>query len=583
MLFDLDGEDDKPGAGQGGAPDRAATAAAEEREARDRAEKERAAEAERDRAERARQEQERQARERAEQERLAQEQAEQARIAREREDRARAEAERLERERTERDRAERERAEAERVERERVERERAEQARKEREQAEWEQAERERVARERAERERQERERAEAERTARERAEAERAERDRVERDRAEQARKERERAERERQDRERAEAERAEAERREQERRERARVEQERERAEREARARVAAPEGPRRESRKARAPRLFETDAAEAPVSPASAPPVPDADALPEGRAMQAVVALAARPPSRLGRFFWASFTALIGFAVSLAAWDFVTGLIGRNPVLGGIAVLLAGCVLLALLLIGLREMAAFSRLARLDRLHAETEAALATHDLTAARAVLDRLLALYARREDTLWGRERVKDRQDEILDADGLLGLAERELLAPLDAAATREIEAASRTVAAVTAIVPLALADIATAMVANLRMIRRIAEIYGGRGGFLGSIRLGRAVMTHLVATGAVAVGDDMLGSIAGGGVLSRVSRRFGEGVVNGALTARVGVAAMEVCRPLPFRELKRPSVGALVKRALTGLFSKPDA
>ncbi|WP_373050553.1 DUF697 domain-containing protein, partial [Thalassovita aquimarina] len=83
-----------------------------------------------------------------------------------------------------------------------------------------------------------------------------------------------------------------------------------------------------------------------------------------------------------------------------------------------------------------------------------------------------------------------------------------------------------------------------------------------------------------AVMAHLVATGAVAVGDDMLGSLAGGGLMSKLSRRFGEGVVNGALTARVGVAAMEVCRPLPFARKRRPSVSALVSRALTGLFSK---
>ena len=104
------------------------------------------------------------------------------------------------------------------------------------------------------------------------------------------------------------------------------------------------------------------------------------------------------------------------------------------------------------------------------------------------------------------------------------------------------------------------------------------MIRRIAEIYGGRSGTLGSWRLARAVMTHLVATGAVAVGDDLIGSVAGGGVLSKISRRFGEGVVNGALTARVGVAAIEVCRPLPFTRSRRPSVTGLVKRALTGLF-----
>ena len=31
-----------------------------------------------------------------------------------------------------------------------------------------------------------------------------------------------------------------------------------------------------------------------------------------------------------------------------------------------------------------------------------------------------------------------------------------------------------------------------------------------------------------------------------------------LSRRLGEGVFNGALTARIGAAAVEVCRPLPF-------------------------
>ena len=70
------------------------------------------------------------------------------------------------------------------------------------------------------------------------------------------------------------------------------------------------------------------------------------------------------------------------------------------------------------------------------------------------------------------------------------------------------------------------------------------------------------------------------VGDDLIGSVSGGGLLSKISRRFGEGVVNGALTARVGVAAMEVCRPLPFSQKTRPSVSKLVSRALTGLFGK---
>ena len=44
--------------------------------------------------------------------------------------------------------------------------------------------------------------------------------------------------------------------------------------------------------------------------------------------------------------------------------------------------------------------------------------------------------------------------------------------------------------------------------------------------------------------------------------------------------MNGALTARVGVAAMEVCRPLPFIRERRPSVTRLVQRALAGLFDR---
>ena len=115
-------------------------------------------------------------------------------------------------------------------------------------------------------------------------------------------------------------------------------------------------------------------------------------------------------------------------------------------------------------------------------------------------------------------------------------------------------------------ATVTAVVPLALADVFTVLVSNLRMIRRVAEIYGGRSGTFGSWRLVRTTLTHLVATGAVAVGDDLVHSVIGGGLAARLSRRFGEGVINAALTARVGIAAIEVCRPLPFRRASRPKV-----------------
>ena len=327
---------------------------------------------------------------------------------------------------------------------------------------------------------------------------------------------------------------------------------------------------------------PVLIDMDDSAAPPDPARAPPVPDPEAppAPDGRAMQTVAQLGAHRPSWLARVFWGLLLTILGAVISVSAWDFVSGLMARNVVLGAAisALLVAFGVICAI--IALREIVAMSRLSRIDGLHRAAGTALRDADLGAARRVTRDLSKLYADRKDTAWGRDRLRDYGPDQLEAADLLALAERELLAPLDQAARVEIEAAARQVATVTALVPLAFADVIAALTANLRMIRRIAEIYGGRAGVLGGWRLARAVMTHLVATGAVAVGDDLVSSVAGGGILSKVSRRFGEGIVNGALTARVGVAAMEVCRPLPFRDVAKPSVSALVSRALTGLFAR---
>ncbi len=216
----------------------------------------------------------------------------------------------------------------------------------------------------------------------------------------------------------------------------------------------------------------------------------------------------------------------------------------------------------------------------MARIDGFRDRAVTARGDADLPEARRIVAALTRLYAARPDTAWGRSRLAEREADVLDADALLALAERELLATLDAEARLAVEVAARQVATVTALVPLALADVAMALFANLRMIRQIAQIYGGRSGSFGSWRLLRRVFSSLVATGAVALTDDLISSVAGGGVLSKVSRRFGEGVVNGALTARVGVAAIDLCRPLPFVALERPAVSSLVSRALTGLVSR---
>lgn len=325
-------------------------------------------------------------------------------------------------------------------------------------------------------------------------------------------------------------------------------------------------------------RKPVLFDLGDDAPTPDPATAPPPPDGDAAPpQGRAMLTGAALVARPRGRLGGWVASALGLLAALALSVAAWDLAARLLERAPVLGVVAVALMTVVALGVLVLAGREWLGFRRLRRIDALRARATAAT---DATEARAAASEIAALYTDRPELRWPRERLGERLPDSFDADGTRMLTETILLSPIDAAARAEVEATARQVALITAVVPMAALDVAVALASNLRMMRRIATLYGGRTGTLGSLRLLRAVFTHLLATGLVSAGDDLLGSAAGGGLMSKLSRRFGEGVMNAALTARVGVAAIEVCRPLPFQSVSRPRVTSVVQRALTGLFDR---
>ena len=69
--------------------------------------------------------------------------------------------------------------------------------------------------------------------------------------------------------------------------------------------------------------------------------------------------------------------------------------------------------------------------------------------------------------------------------------------------------------AAKRVSLVTAVSPRALVDLAYVVFEAGRLIRRLAELYGGRPGTLGFFRLARGVLAHLAVTGAIAAGDEL--------------------------------------------------------------------
>jgi putative membrane protein len=255
------------------------------------------------------------------------------------------------------------------------------------------------------------------------------------------------------------------------------------------------------------------------------------------------------------------------LVVLALGLAVEQLVADLYALQPWLGWLALALAALALVALLVLVGREVAGIWREERIERLREAASEALAVRDHQAAKRVVGELSALYGTRSAAAPARAHLKAIADEIIDADDRLAIAERELLAPLDLQARRAIAAAAKQVSLVTAVSPRAVVDVAFVVFAAVRLLRTLARIYGGRPGFFGFLRLARAAFNHLAVTGGVAVGDSLMQQVLGLGLAARVSAKLGEGVLNGLMTARFGLAALAVCRPLPFIREEMPKIG----------------
>ena len=211
----------------------------------------------------------------------------------------------------------------------------------------------------------------------------------------------------------------------------------------------------------------------------------------------------------------------------------------------------------VLAALVLLA-REIGALWRLRSLDHLKARTLAALASYRLKDAQPIVAELTQVYAPRADLSRALATLKANETQFFDGGELLRYTERTLMAPLDARARALAAASARRVALVTAVSPRALVDIGFVIWESVRLGGAIARLYGARPGLWSSWRLIGAILGHLAVTGGLVLTDGVIEQLVGQGLAARLSQRLGEGVVNGLMTVRVGIAAMRVVRPLPF-------------------------
>ena len=273
-----------------------------------------------------------------------------------------------------------------------------------------------------------------------------------------------------------------------------------------------------------------------------------------------------LLARSRLTLAGLAWSGLGGLVSLTLGLWATSLIEGLFAKAESLGIIGVVFGLVFLVGVIGVAAREIIAVGRQTRIAEMHVAFAKARAEDDRAAARRLVKQLVRLYGSRAETARARAQVEEATRAIIDGRDLIDVAERALLRPLDDKAQGEIAAAAKRVSLVTAISPRAILDVVFVVAQIVRLVRRIAEIYGGRPGLLGLIKLARSIGAHIAITGGMAVGDSLLQQLVGHGIASRISARMGEGVLNGLLTARVGLSALAVCRPMPFSVDKAPGV-----------------
>ncbi|MFA5950657.1 MAG: TIGR01620 family protein [Hyphomicrobium sp.] len=324
-------------------------------------------------------------------------------------------------------------------------------------------------------------------------------------------------------------------------------------------------------------REPRVFSVDD---PVIVTRTEPDAPEEAVPGEDGSAPSLAAARRDGLTASGILVSAMAGLIGLAFSVSFARFVSQALNRNDWVGWTATSLLIIAGVAALVLMLREIGGLLRLARITRLRRDAEKALKTSDRNLERTAVQSLRATFKDRPELAWGLARLKEHERDVRDPGDLFRLADREVLAAIDLQARRTILRSAKNVSVVTAMSPMVWLAMLYVMVENVRMLRSLAGLYGGRPGGLGALRLARMVVGHIIATGGLAMTDDLLGQFLGQDVLRRLSRRLGEGAFNGALTARIGAAAIQVTRPLPFLEAEPVRVRDLLPDVLQPVVGK---
>ncbi|TWX73278.1 YcjF family protein [Colwellia sp. C1TZA3] len=157
--------------------------------------------------------------------------------------------------------------------------------------------------------------------------------------------------------------------------------------------------------------------------------------------------------------------------------------------------------------------------------------------------------------AKLDHSAWQKLNLEEYNDvEIIQ------LYARNVLSQVDEKALKEIAKFSSESVVLVALSPIAIIDMLLMLWRNLRLVNKIAALYGLKLSYWSRVKLIKQVIINMAYAGASELVADLGADLLGAELLGKLSARMAQGLGAGMLTARLGLKAMHLCRPIPFTE-----------------------
>jgi putative membrane protein len=266
-----------------------------------------------------------------------------------------------------------------------------------------------------------------------------------------------------------------------------------------------------------------------------------------------------------SKKTSWLWRTLGVVFVTLVAVEAVQFFVNGFGQSPIIASLyAILLAGLSLICGRSVW-REFAGLRQFKYQQNLKQQAQDIINEEGKIDAISLCDkisqRLPVDLAEFDHSSWQQLNLEEYNDvEIMQ------LYARNVLSQVDQKALKEIAKFSSESVVLVALSPIAIIDMLLMLWRNLRLVNKIAVLYGLKLSYWSRVKLIKQVIINMAYAGASELVADLGADLLGAELLGKLSARMAQGLGAGMLTARLGLKAIHLCRPIPFTE-EAPKLG----------------